>query len=270
MKELFKITEEKVVLDCLETWPMKVIELIEKNIDLYKAFMEFEKDMDKKLIDDFSLRLSRPKNPYFFEWNSFIGKISKEIQRLDFVGFHCTRLTKEEIANIKKSGLQPLSSDLINKKLLSLLDSGTIDMNTYHFLLENNLSQENNRKGRIWFFFCIDTLNDVDGLYRLFRSWGGEAIYNNNENLKEVSKTLSSIGKPCIVLGNIKCSEISSYESKCLAEKFLEIYYHKSDIEKSYCDFDLSLNREVGILGIIKLGDDLFEELTGFSKWPTL
>ena len=57
-----------------------------------------------------------------------------------------------------------------------------------------------NRSGLAWFCFTRALLRDESGIERLFRSWGGEALYNSHEDDKKTGPTLAALGKPCIVI----------------------------------------------------------------------
>lgn len=210
-------------------------------------------------------RINRPQNPFESEWVSIISQIEGILKLNRFVGFHCTKLTVNEIVNIFTGGLIPLSSKMLNQRINQLHNRKMINDKTKEKLKKNNLSDENNRKGYVFFFHGSKTLKDEWGLFRLFRLWGGEALYANFENNPDIFKELFNIGKPCIVLGSLCYEDVNPYLS--IGERFVTVYLNKDNLDNCSYDFDNWVDKKVEVLSVITAEEELFEQLTGFSTW---
>lgn len=254
-----------IVLDIIESWPQEIIQIIEKYRETIHAYLQLEHEIDKQAEEDVLLRVYRPENQFESDWLSIISQIEGILKLNRFVGFHCTKLTDIEIRNIYTYGLMPLSSEMLDQRIDQLRNSNMIDEKTAEELKRNNRSSENNRKGNVFFFHGSKTLKDELGLYRLFRLWGGEALYANHERNPEIFKELFHIGKPCIVLGSLGYDDINSYPS--IGTKFITVYLNKDNLKNCSYDFDNWVKKKVEVLSVITADDEIFEQLTGFSTW---
>lgn len=114
--------------------------------------------------------------------------------------WHFTRITDREIATIAHSGLQPMTLDLIERRLAALVEDGVIDSagaamlfaaSPYHRQLDGN------REGRIWLTAQPIPIAD-DGVIDLLGKWGGESISFTHRSGAS-SDRLAAIGKPAVV-----------------------------------------------------------------------
>ena len=121
--------------------------------------------------------------------------------------------------------------------------------------------------------FCANrsTLQDCDAVYRLFRSWGGEALYWGHEKDTYLAPVLGRIGVPCIVVCAIPFKRIRQpyhefpeyFLSHMVSEEFENTYLSSAvDIRtgENLCSSE--------ILDIIGHSDSRFEELTTEASWP--
>ncbi len=102
MKELLRLTKEHVILDCIDTWPNSILNIIQKNIYVIENYLKIEEEIDKKANEDISLRINRPQNKFKTTYCDVIEKIQIELKNKLFIGFHCTKITDFENKNIKK------------------------------------------------------------------------------------------------------------------------------------------------------------------------
>lgn len=161
-----------IIIDVQETWPNELVFLLKESKSLMLNYLEEEKSIDKAAVENVLLRMNRPRNKYQQEWSEVIKKTESIVSKSKFIGFHCTRLTKEEINEVLISGLKPLNEELLTYKLKILLDQSLIDIDEYHKMLSNKKVNEEGRKDIIFTFHELHTLNDESGLKRLFRCWG--------------------------------------------------------------------------------------------------
>lgn len=120
------------------------------------------------------------------------------------------------------------------------------------------------------FVNCRSVLSYESDVGRLFRSWGGEALYNSHENCDDTGPVLRGIGKPAIIVTAIPILKLrTSFDN--IGERFL--WKFLSD-RKIRIDQAAAIETRTGeavparcILEIIKYSDRHFERLTGCSNW---
>ena len=250
------------ILDNIDTRPVSVKKLIILNDKLIKQFLLEESFIDNKAYEDVMYRINRPINKYKEKWSILLDKIEREIEKIQIMSFHCTRLTDQEINDIVQNGLKPLDFNFTKKRLDCLLKEWLINKNTYNILLKENAASDENRKWKIFFFHCISTCRDEWWLHRLFRSWGGEAIYLNHEENKEINNQIRKIGKPCIIVATLDYNETKLYQ--WIAEKIIKIMLNIGSISRY--DTDSYIDHITPCYKIITIDDSTFEKLTNYKK----
>ena len=122
----------------------------------------------------------------------------------------------------------------------------------------------------IWFCPNRTTLQDCSAVYRLFRSWGGEAVYNGQEEDPKIADTLARIGTPCIVKCAIPFSRAKQF-SRVFAPRFLsQLVSDEIEYPEPPPRFDLYTEEDVRpseVLEIIEFKDQRFATLTKCSDW---
>ena len=224
------------------------------------------------------MQINPPENRYKQAYRALVEQLEALLAPHRIVTYHCSRLTKEEIVNIKQDGLRVLTTDLVNKKLHQCLSDGYLKQGEYEliknspYLSESLNNQHDSRIGMIHSCANRLTLRDCHAVYRFFRSWGGEALYWGHEEDASLGHVLGRIGVPCIVVCAMPFTSIKqgSYE---LSEHFL---LHLVPDELGHTDPSSAVDirteetlRSSGILDIIEYSDPRFEELTTESSWPS-
>lgn len=263
--EIRKLIEHRhIILDIQETWPKELIHTLDQSKALMLSYLEEERRIDEAAEKDVALRINWPINKYQSGWDKSISEIQRIISNYPFSGFHCTRLTENEIRDISENGLIPLSHDLIVLKLNTILEQNFIDSHKYTKCLNSHKTDGSGRLGNVFTFHELRTLKDESGLYRLFRCWGGEYFYWGREDNDWFRKSYFNIGKPTIVLISLNYEDIKKYNiERRVVKNYL--YSHRDD----FCgnDFDGCHKRGLKVLGCITQDEDLFEELTGYRSW---
>jgi len=119
--------------------------------------------------------------------------------------------------------------------------------------------------GTVCFCHCVSTLKDEWGLYRLFRSWGGEALYCHHEEDSPARDELRRIGTPCIVVGSLQRPDISTITS--FEERIIRVWLARNDPGAHSQDFDTVVKgRSVPVLDVIVHRDVLFGEPANCSR----
>lgn len=114
--------------------------------------------------------------------------------------WHFTRITDREIAAIARDGLQPMTIDLIERRLDALVQDGVIDSAGAAMLFAASpyhRQHDGNREGRIWLTAQPIPIDD-DAVIDLLGKWGGESISFTHRS-GAVSDRLAAIGKPAII-----------------------------------------------------------------------
>ncbi len=250
-----------IILDRFNSYPQEILDLIDNHANELRGFLNEEHRIDKLAEENLEYRHRRPENSYETIWNDIVAEIENNIRDRDFIGFHCSRLLDFEITDILSSGLRPLETVFSNVRVQRLYDSGFIGDELKNNLMNKTETRAPNRRNKIWFFHSTATLKEEHGLIRLFKSWGGEAIYLNFEEKTE----LQNLGKPCIVVASLKRQQLTEYFR--LPERMICI--RLNDVYRSK-DFDtfLEANR-VRVLRIIAREEILFDELTDIKSWHT-
>jgi|MDSW01.3.fsa_nt_gb hypothetical protein len=264
-------------IDDTDSWPDDFLQIISDNKALFIQYHQEEKRVDKLCREDIALRINRPLNPHKEEYEAVAAQLDTILQTHNIVGYHCTRLTAHEIQNIRSSGLKILTPDLIELRLQTALNQGILSAEAHAYISNSSMlkSSINNeygeRTGMIWFCPNQETLSESDSVYRLFRSWGGEALYNGHEEDEEIAPHLRSIGAPCIVKCAMPFSEAENYSSS-YAKRFISRFIlDEIEYPEPPYSFDMHMKRDLTpaeILGIIKISDPQFEELTDYKNWP--
>ena len=116
------------------------------------------------------------------------------------VGYHCTRLTDAELATIRSEGLQPLSRELIDRRISQAQARGDLNHEFAATIRKTHWGADENRIGRIAFIGTrTPFVHRRDTVHYLLGEWGGEAVSYALEGTK-YQALLRRIGTPTIVV----------------------------------------------------------------------
>lgn len=265
-----------VDIEVFETWPKDFYNLAVANEELLVNYHLETRRIDRLCEDDVFLRVNPPLNPYLNQYNSLVAHLDRTLREHSIVGYHCTRFTEQEIRDVTTSGLKTLSASLPQHRLRKAYNQGFLTLEQYEYIahspqLQINMADKNGRRsGLIWFTPNRSALQNSSGVHRLFRSWGGEALYCGLECDPVVSEGLRSIGVPCLIKCQLPVPDIRQTHQS-LAARFVSFFVRE---EVSYPEplfrFDVSLNRDVlasEVVEILQVGNPAFEELTQYRSW---
>lgn len=168
------------------TWPLEIIEYLDRKSNVLRDW----EDSSTPYRDAFSRAEA---------YDSTIYGLTDILKKFSLHGYHCTRLTDDEIAQIFSAGMSLQNLDKLKQRINALKDSRIISPEIGERLKNENQADDRNRAGMLWFCFFAPNLVDESGIERFFRSWGGEALYNSHENDDETGRALSQIGTPCVI-----------------------------------------------------------------------
>lgn len=259
--------QDHIVIDGFTTWPKSVQCYLQTHESEINSYVTHERNIDRLSREDVFLRLRkyRPTNSHLGAWVKAKEFVKEAVADLRFVGFHCTRLTQPEIKDISDNGLLQQGKNLLNRKLDALQECGDMSPQTAEAIRELNDVDEPVRAGSIGFFHRLSGLTCGDMIHRLFRAWGGEAIYRQHETNPVVFEELTQVGAPCIVVASLNYSDIFSLMS--VEERIIRIFLDRYDREPSLHDCDSFVGRTVPALEVIPKTEARFVMLTECDQW---
>lgn len=210
------IDDNTIVFNCLETW-----------------CGEF-KDMPQKIINN------------KIEIQDFVYCLEKS--NVDVLCYHATRLTNEEIDNIKENGMLLPNKDTLYRK---------INNNKYLIpeekeILVNNLRLENNRVNMQFFFteHKGKTIYDNNDVSEPLNNYGGEIICNNKT--REIIDKMDKYSYPCIIVAKVKCKDILPYNFYQIIENIFK------NIDNNLSEIALGISTRVSakVLDVIKISKE--------------
>ena len=267
-----------VEIEDIESWPPEFRKLTIQSRTLVISHHEERLRIERFYEGDDYLRKKPPKNRYKQACRALVDQLEALLVPQRIIAYHCSRLTKEEIVNIKQEGLHILTADLVNKKLDGCLSHGYLKQAEYEHirnsphLFESLHNQLDSRTGMIHFCASRTTLMNSHAVYRFFRSWGGEALYWGHEQDSGLGHVISQMGVPCIVVSAIPFMRINQGYRQ-LSEHFIRyLFSEELGFTELSLAVDIRTEENLGpseILDIIEFTDPGFEELTSKSSWSS-
>jgi len=251
------------------TWPEGLLRGLEAHRDALSAFQLERAHIDAAAYEDVMLRINRPSNPHQAAWDEALALAEQTTASGHLLGFHATRLMKHEVEEIKRSGLQPLSVELLQRRLGAAQKAGALTAEEYRRLFACHQAACENRLGRMAFCFTHAQLKDEGGVGRLLGSWGGEALYNSHEDDAKTGPLLKGLGSPCIVVAAVGVADIDTHIE--VGERLVNCWCARRAIVTEHRpEFEGKVRTNIpgeNILRIVRLGDPEFLALTEHNRW---
>jgi hypothetical protein len=256
--------------DCESTWPEALLQGLTADQDALAAFQNERERIDRLAEDDPTLRWCRPSNPHQTAWDSALALARRTTVSSNLLGRHATRLMEHEVEQIKQSGLELLSVELLQRRLAAAQNVGALTAQQVTRLRGRHQAGDDNRSGMTAFCFTRAQFKDQTAIERLFRSWGGEALYNSHEDDKETGPLLRSLGSPCIVVAALRVADVNTYRD--IGERLMNVWCARRGI---ITELGPEFNGRVrtrtpaeNIIKIIRFDDQEFLALTRHDRWP--
>ena len=234
-----------------QSWPAQLMLCLETNYEIFDGWERCDGSISGPRFD------------------AAISELAEAIKPYGMIGWHCTRLTDKEIESICRSGMQLPNQATLHARVDALTLSGKISNAIAERLKLENRVSDKNRAGMIWFCFFPPRIAGESGIGRLFRHWGGEALYVCHERDSETSPILSQIGVPCIIEANIPIASLASnsWLPRKIARRYLiscglrtlEPTDHEDRIETPLA--------AEHVRRVIRYPEPDFIELTGCASW---
>ena len=192
-------------LDSPQSWPKELLAHLDKH---HEFFLQWENDQAQpfdfdKLIDSFIPSEDHQGQSSSQEYDQVCRGLRRVLQPYDILGWHCTRLTDFEAAEIQSNGVQLPNARMLARRIDALSNRNCINRNIARHFKCKNQADHNNRAGRVWFCFFPPWKQGEHGIGKFFRYWGGEALYRCHEDDLVTSSALSSIGTARIVEADV-------------------------------------------------------------------
>jgi hypothetical protein len=266
-----------VEIEDQQSWPPGFMDEVVNNRPLLLDYHLERARIDKLAEDDILVRVKPPQNEHKRKYKALVERLEHLLRPHRLVAYHCTRLTPGEVSSIRTNGLRLLTPRLTTEKIAQCHADGHLDNDAYEYLRNSKTIADNvgnvhgNRTDMIWFCPNRSTLQEYLGVYRLFRSWGGEAIYCGHEKDQRIASTLCAIGTPCIVKCAISFKRVDQFYEN-FSERFTSQFI-SDEIEcpEPSAGFTVKTTQDLSaadIVEIIEFSDPRFTALTGCSKWP--
>jgi hypothetical protein len=259
-----------IILDSIETWPASIRDILASKEVGLRSYVEEELRLDECAREDMMLRYRPRSNPHKRGWQETTRRVRELADAHPVVGFHCSRLIPEEIDDIRATGLRPLSHAFTCERIDRLVHQNLVSAALAPELKRRDDSPHAGlarREGLLSFFHCLSTLErDEEGLYRLLRYWGGEAVYGHHPESSLARDALRRIGTPCIVLATLRPSDVGIVGS--FEERLIGVWLDRGRANAHSHDCDTQVaNRSVPVFDVVEYADPRFERLTSCSKW---
>lgn len=252
------------------TWPQRVHEILSSALNELRGYEFRQLRVDALCRRDVMSRYNPPPNEFEAKRAEVIAEVDALLSTERMLGFHCTRLLRYEVAAIRLEGLRQLTESFATERIDRALSTGCLPAVTAHAIRESNKSGDPGRAGVVCFVNMRSELACESSVGRLFRCWGGEAIYWGHEPRFDppVGTALQKIGEPCIVLAAVPVPAMSLYET--LGVQFARAFLKSCGVRRVSVGFESRVRQAVPrewIIDVVSYRDRRFEELTRSSKW---
>ncbi len=186
-------------LNLPSAWPGDVLDYLGRH---HALFLDWETGKPG-ISSSYERALERAK-----AYDRAIYGLRDALQPYAITGWHCTRLTQTEVATIILTGMHLPDATMLTRRIDALLNDGLLTGTIATRLKNENQAYDVNRAGMVWFCFFPPRLTGESGIERLFRHWGGEALYNSHEDDPETGVAIASIGVPCVVEADVPIANL--------------------------------------------------------------
>jgi len=213
--------------------------------------------------------------PYTPAYDRVYEHFQNILKNYSLIGFHCTKLVKQEIDEIKRSGMSLQDLESLSKRIDLLQDKGLIGSHIARELKTNNNANDERRSHMLWFCFFKPYIAGRSGIQCFFRYWGGEALYGSHqmdpviEVESKIGIKLQEIGIPSIIKVKVPISFLAEYSIPVgnMFRVFLESKGHNLDQETEHEGYSVKSIPAENILKIIEYPSQEFVTLTKCNEW---
>ena len=184
---------ERIDLDHPATWPKAVCAFLAEHHELFLRWETRQGGVSAQMFD-----------------GAIVG-LANVLQPHEMVGWHCTRLTDQEIEEISRNGMRLPDGTMLARRIDAVAEAGCLAPDVARLLKSRDQADEKNHTGTVWFCFFPPGRAGEHGIGRFFRHWGGEALYNSHERDPVSSQAISRIGTACLVEANVPIAALARH-----------------------------------------------------------
>lgn len=195
------------------------------------------------------------------------ARIDSLVASCDLVGFHCSRLTDDEVQDVRRNGLRALSPALVSDRLMRRVEAGDVDLDTAARIDATNRAKEPTRRDRVALYLRRAELRERHLTEPFFRMWGGEAVAFPLERDEARRAVLERIGTPCVVVVAVPVAAFE-HEATPIGHRLAAVYLHRRGLDigvgwASHLKGTIPAER---VIGITTEGEAAFASLVGRSR----
>lgn len=183
-------------LENVAVWPPALLHVLERE---YQALLH----MERPTTDRYSLQELEQSPARALAYDRAIEALAEALHPFSLIGWHCTRLTQDEVDTIVAQGLHLPTAALLNQRIDRVVASDLLSAPVGIRLKAAHQAADANRAGKLWFCFFAPRQAGERGIGRFFRHWGGEALYNSHEDDPVTSPALRVVGTPALIEADV-------------------------------------------------------------------
>lgn len=248
------MTRVLLPLDQPKAWPAQLVSLLDSHYELFLNWEIASTTVGSQAYDETIRAVGNALRPY------------------SITGWHCTRLTDGEIAQIVRCGMQLPDGTMLRQRIDALVAAGHLASDIGARLAASNRADESNRAGRLWFCFFPPHRAGEHGIRRFFRHWGGETLYNSHEDDPVTSPILRAFGTPCVIEADVPVASLAAGVG--LAMNVVRVYLinrgYKTSEPVEHEDRSVQAIAADCIKRVIRFSDPDFQVLTECATWRCL
>ncbi|MFZ4380859.1 MAG: hypothetical protein ACOYO0_02695 [Sandarakinorhabdus sp.] len=201
----------------IETFDSSLIDVLQQSADLIVDYFKSEHYIlvSHDLDNSPDRPVMRPSNLYAGAYYALLDTVSSMMSQRLIRGFHYTRMTDEEVAELLRTGIHLSTPETLRLRLDGLVASGNLTADIANQLYSKSPFHGTQRAARCGKFWMVSHPVRVDngGVVPLLEHWGGEvASFWNNDAIH--LELLAKLGKGRILEIaaplNITCSAHSA------------------------------------------------------------
>lgn len=162
----------------VRTFDPDLLEALEENAELIRAYFDTENAifLSYDHARGSNRAMLRPENPHAGPYYALLEAVGKLMASRTIRAFHYTRLTDDEVARLRQSGIHLSTPETLRLRLDALVASGELRTDLADQLYDASPFHSDQRKARADKFWMTSHPVQVDnrGVAPLMERWGGE------------------------------------------------------------------------------------------------
>jgi len=169
--------------DVIDVWDMRtfdpaVLGILEERAQQIVTYFATEQAIFLSCDNARSLQhpVTRPDNPCAYSYHALLDEVAELMASRAIRAFHYTRLTDDEVAALRRSGIHLSTMESLRRRLGALVGSGAISAEIGAHLYQASPfhgGQHDARSGKFWMVSHPLAVDD-GGVAPLLKRWGGE------------------------------------------------------------------------------------------------